>query len=86
MRASVDELIECRYLMRIGMYLAHLADVLSRQGQIAKADEIIAVAFKYQEQHQERWCRPELLRVKASILHRAGGHADAVSLSLEREG
>lgn len=78
MRASVDELIECRYLMRIGMYLGHLADVLARQGQMTEADEIIAVAFNYQEQNQERWCRSELLRVKASILQRAGRHADAV--------
>ena len=34
MRDAVTELIECRYLMRIGMYLAHLADALSRQGRI----------------------------------------------------
>ncbi len=78
MRAAVHELIECRYLMRIGMYLGHLADVLIRQGQLSEADEIMAIAFKYQEQNQERWCRPELLRVKASILHRSGRHADAV--------
>jgi hypothetical protein len=78
MRAAVGDLIECRYFMRIGMYMAHLADALAGQGQMIEAGEIIAMAFRYQEQQQERWCRPELQRVKASILHRAGEHADAL--------
>jgi predicted ATPase/DNA-binding winged helix-turn-helix (wHTH) protein len=76
MRDSIDELIECRYLMRIGMYLGNLADALLRRGQLDDARDAISMALKYQAQQQERWCRPELQRIKASILHR-GGHRNA---------
>jgi predicted ATPase/DNA-binding winged helix-turn-helix (wHTH) protein len=80
MADAVDELIECRFLMRIGAYLAHLADVLAQQGRLAEADKTIGRALRYQEQQQERWCRPELLRVKASILRRSGRRSEAERL------
>jgi predicted ATPase/DNA-binding winged helix-turn-helix (wHTH) protein len=80
MRDAVTELIECRYLMRIGMYLAHLADALSRQGRIPEAQETIAMALRHQEQQRERWCRPEVQRVQASLLLRSGQYSDAKRL------
>jgi predicted ATPase/DNA-binding winged helix-turn-helix (wHTH) protein len=80
MRDAVTELIECRYLARIGMYLAHLADVLSRQGRIPEAQETVTVALRHQEQQRERWCRPEVQRVQASLLLRSGQYSDAKRL------
>ena len=71
-RAAIDELIECRFLMRIGSYLAVLARALLRQGRIEEARETIAQAIDYQERQGERWCRSELQRVDASILFHAG--------------
>jgi predicted ATPase/DNA-binding winged helix-turn-helix (wHTH) protein len=71
-RAAIDELIECRFLMRIGSYLAVLARALLRQGRIDEARETIAQAIAYQERQGERWCRSELLRVDASVLFHAG--------------
>ncbi|WP_128924707.1 ATP-binding protein [Bradyrhizobium guangxiense] len=71
-RAAIDELIECRFLMRIGSYLAVLARALLRQGRIAEARETVARAIGHQERQGERWCRSELQRVEASILSRAG--------------
>ena len=71
-RAAIDELIECRFLMRIGSYLAVLARALLRQGRIEEARETIAQAIDYQERQGERWCRPELQRVDASVLFHAG--------------
>jgi len=72
MRAAIDELIECRFLMRIGSYLATLARAYLRQGRIAEAREAIARAIDHQERQGERWCRSELQRVDAAILLRAG--------------
>ena len=46
-RAAIDELIECRFLMRIGSYLAVLARALLRQGRIEEARETIAQAIDY---------------------------------------
>jgi predicted ATPase len=71
-RAAIDELIECRFLMRIGSYLAVLARALLRQGRIEEARETIAQAIDYQERQGERWCRSELQRVDASILFHTG--------------
>ena len=71
-RAAIDELIECRFLMRIGSYLAVLACALLRQGRIEEAREAIAQAIAHQERQGERWCRSELQRVDASVLFHAG--------------
>ncbi|WP_315767098.1 MULTISPECIES: ATP-binding protein [unclassified Bradyrhizobium] len=71
-RAAIDELIECRFLMRIGSYLAFLARAYLRQGRIAEARDAIRQAIDYQERQGERWCRSELLRVDASILLHTG--------------
>ena len=71
-RAAIDELIDCRFLMRIGSYLAVLARALLRQGRIAEAHDTIMRAIGHQERQGERWCRSELQRVEASVLLRAG--------------
>ena len=71
-RAAIDELIECRFLMRIGSYLAVLARTLLCQGRIEEAREIIAQAIEYEQRQGERWCRPELQRVDASVLFHSG--------------
>ncbi|WP_245502462.1 ATP-binding protein [Bradyrhizobium betae] len=71
-RAAIDELIECRFLMRIGSYLAVLARALLRQGRIKEAREAITGAIDHQERQGERWCRSELQRVDAMVLFHAG--------------
>ena len=71
-RAAIDELIECRFLMRIGSYLSVLARALLSQGRIEEARETIAQALDCEQRQGERWCRPELQRVDASVLFRAG--------------
>ncbi|WP_338312000.1 ATP-binding protein [Bradyrhizobium sp. TM239] len=71
-RAAIDELIDCRFLMRIGSYLAVLARAHLRQGRIAEARAAITRAIDHQERQGERWCRSELQRVEASILLHEG--------------
>ncbi|WP_298241630.1 winged helix-turn-helix domain-containing protein [uncultured Bradyrhizobium sp.] len=71
-RAAIDELIECRFLMRIGSYLAVLARAYLRQGRIVEAREAIARAIDHQERQGERWCRSELQRIDAAVLLHAG--------------
>lgn len=72
MRAAIEELIECRFLMRIGSYLATLARAYLRQGRIEEARQTIARAVRHQESQGERWCGSELQRVEASVLFHAG--------------
>ncbi|GLR93858.1 transcriptional regulator [Bradyrhizobium liaoningense] len=71
-RAAIEELIECRFLMRIGSYLAVLARAYLRQGRIAEAREAITRAIGHQERQGELWCRSELQRVDAAVLLHAG--------------
>ncbi len=49
---AIDHMIECRYLLRIGMYIAGLARVLLHRGLIDEASDTIALAFQFQEQQE----------------------------------
>ncbi|MBC9881827.1 transcriptional regulator [Bradyrhizobium sp. INPA01-394B] len=79
-RAAIEELIDARFLMRIGSYLAVLSSAYLRQGRIEEARKAIARALRHQEDQGERWCRPELLRVEASVLLHEGEPRLAESL------
>lgn len=69
---AIDEMIECRYLLRIPMYIAGLTRTLLQRGQLDEARRRIAAALRFQEEQGERWCRPELQRIDASIMLQAG--------------
>ena len=79
-RAAIEELIDCRFLMRIGSYLATLSRAYLRQGRVAEARKAIARAIHHQEDQGERWCRSELQRVEASVLLHEGEALLAESL------
>lgn len=69
---AIDHMIECKYLLRIGMYIAGLARVLLHRGLLDEARNTIDLAFQYQQRQGERWCRCELMRVDAAIQYRGG--------------
>jgi len=79
LQAATRSMVESNYLIRMGMWFGVLADALARKGKIEEASDAIAVAIQYQVRQSERWCRPELLRIKASILRRAGQHSTSES-------
>jgi predicted ATPase/DNA-binding winged helix-turn-helix (wHTH) protein len=72
LEAVIDAMVESNYRIRIGYAFGVLADMLARHGRIAEANGVIDKAIQYQVQQNERWCRSELLRIKASILLRSG--------------
>jgi predicted ATPase/DNA-binding winged helix-turn-helix (wHTH) protein len=72
LQEAARSIMGTKYRLRIGIWLGTLADALARRGRIAEADGVIDEAIQYQVQQNERWCRPELLRIKASILRRSG--------------
>ncbi|CAN1722195.1 putative transcriptional regulator [Hyphomicrobium sp. 1Nfss2.1] len=77
LRKAVAAVIDCCLCSRIAMKVGILADALARRGRLSEAGDAIAEAFRHQERQGERWCRSELQRIEASILHRAGEHARA---------
>src|SRR5262249_5537879 len=72
LQAATRSIIETKFRLRIGYWLGTLADMLARQGRNGAASGVIEEAIQHQIQQNERWCRPELLRIKASILRRTG--------------
>jgi predicted ATPase/DNA-binding winged helix-turn-helix (wHTH) protein len=75
MQAAIRSIMETKYRLRIGIWLGTLADALARQGRAGEASDVIDDAIQYQVRQNERWCRSELLRIKASILRRIGRHS-----------
>ena len=75
LQAATPSLVESKYRRGIVTWFGIQADMLSRQGRIAEARDAIAKAIQYQVEQNERWCRPELLRIEASILRQTGQHA-----------
>lgn len=70
--AAIDEMIECRYLLRIPMYIGGFARILAESGQLDEARRRVVSARQFQEAQGELWCRPELRRIEASIMLAAG--------------
>jgi predicted ATPase len=79
LQVATRALVENKFLARVGMWIGVLADALAREGKIEEASDAIAEALQYQVRQNERWCRPELLRIKAAILRRAGQHSASES-------
>lgn len=75
LKAATRLMMESKFRLRLGYWHGALADMLARQGRIAEASDTIDEAIRYQVQHNELWCRSELLRIKASILRRTDQHA-----------
>jgi len=49
-------------------YLSVLADALAGSGRLGDAETTIKAAFDCAAAQNERWCVPELLRIRSSIL------------------
>src|SRR5471030_3477734 len=63
--------------------LAEYAEVLGTVGHIAQGLVIINRALAQSRRNEERWCLPELLRIKGDLTLLSGGVAAAEELFLE---
>jgi predicted ATPase len=75
LRTGLARLRETRFTFRHTICLAALAQGLGVFGQVADALTTIAEALDRAHRHEERWCLPELLRIKGELL-RLGSKAD----------
>jgi predicted ATPase/DNA-binding winged helix-turn-helix (wHTH) protein len=76
-RSAIKDLVRDNFLFRTPMYLGVLAEILLGLGQNAESQETIESALAMQHQLHEEWCMPELLRIKANVLHALGDRAMA---------
>jgi predicted ATPase/DNA-binding winged helix-turn-helix (wHTH) protein len=71
-RAAVNELRGARFVQYYTAFLTALAEMLAGAGQAAEAVAAIDEALTQSERNNERWCTPEMLRVKGEVALRRG--------------
>jgi predicted ATPase len=90
LKQAIEEFRNINYLARMPYYLSVLADALARSGRLGDAETTIEAALDRAAAQNERWCVPEVLRIRASILTANGRSDDAEtdlveSMALARE-
>jgi len=68
LRSVLAEVPEIRSLPRYLGLLGELATAMGRAGEVVQALETIEGAIRRSESRHERWCLPELLRIKGELL------------------
>ena len=76
LRGGLDAFRENGWALRAPEYLGMLAEALASDGHICEGVRTVKAALAKAEQDEERWCFPELLRVKAQLLLHEGGDAN----------
>lgn len=83
---AIDSLHEAGFVLYHTEALAEYAEVLGAIGHIAQGLVIINRALAQSRRHEERWCLPELLRIKGDLTLLStvnGGEAAAEEIFLE---
>lgn len=80
---AVAEFRAINHWVRMPFYLGVLADALAKRGRLGDAETTIRAALDRAHAQNERWCVPELLRIRASILTAEGGSEDAEAVLVE---
>jgi len=86
LRSLLNERPEIRALPRYLGLLGELAHALGTAGEFAQAFETIESAIDRSDKRSERWCMPELLRIKGELIRRQNGpDADATAATCFRQ-
>jgi predicted ATPase len=80
---AIEEFRNVNYLARMPFYLSVLADALARSDRLSDAETTIQAAFDRAAAQNERWCVPELLRIRSSILAASDRPSEAEALLAE---
>lgn len=68
LKRGIEGFRTVNFLARMPFYLGILADALARSGRLDEAEATIQAALDCAAAQNERWCVPELLRIRSSIL------------------
>jgi predicted ATPase/DNA-binding winged helix-turn-helix (wHTH) protein len=68
LKRAIEEFRNVNYLARMPYYLSVLTDALIHCGRLGEAETTIRTALDRAHAQNERWCVPELLRIRAAIL------------------
>jgi predicted ATPase/DNA-binding winged helix-turn-helix (wHTH) protein len=68
LKAGIDELSRAKFVQYLTTFLGSLAEGLAVAGDAQLAKATIDEAIARSEQSEERWCSPELLRIKGVVV------------------
>ena len=80
---ATEELEATNHRVRFPHYLGTFADALAQCGRLVDAAATVEAALARADAQSERWCVPELLRIRASILTADDRLDEAVALLTE---
>ncbi len=83
LKASLRGLDAKDQKLRRAYFLGNLASALAKAGHLAKAMSTIETALTTSDRNNERWCLPELLRIKGSVMLAQGRLAEAETLFIK---
>jgi tetratricopeptide (TPR) repeat protein len=72
LRTALDELRESEFALPYTVFLSALAEGFAGVGQVTQGIAAIDEALARSERDEERWCAPELLRVKGELVLQEG--------------
>jgi predicted ATPase/DNA-binding winged helix-turn-helix (wHTH) protein len=68
LEAGIRELRQAKFVQYYSVFLLVLAETLGVINRVAEGIELINEALARSESNEERWCAPELLRVKGELI------------------
>ena len=80
--AAIGEFRATQFDLHFTTFLGAFAEILTRAGRVADGAAAIDEAVKRAELTEERWCFPELLRIRGDITRHLGG-PDAAQLAAD---
>jgi class 3 adenylate cyclase/predicted ATPase len=76
-RAALAGFGEVAARLRVPAHQAAFASALARAGQLHEALAVAEDALRQAEEREERWCLPELLRIRSEVLLARGSEVEA---------
>src|SRR6516164_1400163 len=83
LRDGLDKVAEAQIGLRYSSMLAGLAHALAHAGEIRQGLATIDDALALAERTEERWCVPEMLRIKGELVRSDGNGAAAEDFFLQ---
>ena len=83
LRRAVSEFRMIGHMARLPFYVAVLAESLAKRALFEEAEAAIIEAMELASVQKERWCMPEILRIKAGIATAQGDNQNAELLLQE---
>ncbi|MET0287923.1 MAG: winged helix-turn-helix domain-containing protein [Polyangiales bacterium] len=80
---TLEDFRAINHMARMPYYLAVVAESLAQHERFSEAELTIREALEVAQAQGEGWCRPELLRIRASILTARGQADEAEALLVE---